>query len=99
MEQQQPQLELPLPDRETFERVWRRVMPDQSRSPVAVDGPEARGTEAAEGEAASRPPIQPQRDEALLTELMELAWSGMSSAQALVRRMGNRARQLSSIFF
>ena len=92
MEQQQPQLELPLPDRETFERVWRRVMPDQSLSPVAVDGLEARGTEAAEGEAASRPPIQPQRDEALLTELLEMAWSGMSSAQ-----MGNRARQLSEL--
>ena len=97
MEQQQPQLELPLPDRETFERVWRRVMPDQSRSPVAVDGPEAHGTEAAEGEAEPRPAVQRQRDEVLLTELMEMAWSGMSSAQALVRRMGNRGRQLSEL--
>ena len=36
MEEQLPGLELPLPDQETFERVWKRVMPDQSLSPVAV---------------------------------------------------------------
>lgn len=50
-------------DRETFERVWRRVMPDQSRSPIAVGPAEERAKPTARPQAQKsvpppRPPVQ-----------------------------------------
>ena len=100
MEKKKPELDLPLPDQETFERVWRRVMPNQDLSPVAVGSPE----QAADQEAVNAPGIQTppsssqtQEDGELLLALMDQALAGISGAQALTRRMGSRARQLSEL--
>ena len=102
MEKKKPELDLPLPDQETFERVWRRVMPNQELSPVAVDTPDRDPVQAEEehtdGDTQSSQPVpQSQEDAALLLALADQVWEGISRAQTLTHRMGSRARQLSEL--
>ena len=83
MEKKKPELELPLPDQETFERVWRRVMPNQDLSPVAVGSPEqASDQEAVNAPGTQTPPSssQTQEDGELLLALMDQASEGISGA-------------------
>ena len=89
MEEQLPGLELPLPDQETFERVWKRVMPDQSLSPVTVG---AAGAAPAPQQAAA-----PPGDGDLRLSLLERGRAGAARAQALLRRAGGRSRPLSEL--
>lgn len=105
MEQKQTAdgLNMPLPDQETFDRVWRRVMPDQEHSPVAVNAPEPSASAPAQAQPEEEPSAQTGEketsspDETLLQGLMELAQEGMGGAQAIFRRTGSRTRQLSDL--
>ena len=71
-----------MPDEETFRRVWQRVMPDESISPIAVGRP---------GEAPSTPapqpvPTRPGGDEGLLRQMLEELDEALANAGVLVRR-------------
>ena len=90
MEQQLSGLELPLPDRETFERVWKRVMPDQSLSPVEAGEAAGGGTQAPENASSGE-------DGALLARLTEQLRGALPGAQSLARRMGGRSRPLADL--
>jgi hypothetical protein len=84
-----PQKSSPLPqtgvDPETFRRVWRRVMPDESRSPLAVDPPRGKRPNPA-------PEGKPQhQEEKTLQELLDLSAESAAGYQALARRSGSRA--------
>ena len=90
MEEQLPGLELPLPDQETFERVWKRVMPDQSLSPVEAGEAAGGGTQAPENASSGE-------DGALLARLTEQLRGALPGAQSLARRMGGRSRPLADL--
>ena len=76
-------------DEETFRRVWKRVMPDESASPIVVHRPGQGHKPPAPPQ--SRPPQKPKpeepaRDEAMLRKLLEGLDGALSRAQAIVRR-------------
>lgn len=92
-----------IPDRETFLRVWRRVMPDEAVSPVEVKGWDP-----------PRPPERPDRpggQERPVTpgELMEELDRGLSRLEWLARRyppvrpllasLGEDAADLRAIYY
>ena len=94
-----------MPDEETFRRVWQRVMPDESISPIAVRRP---------GEPPAAPPPQsaptrPGGDEGLLRQMLEELDEGVANAGVLVRRqlgarglwesLNNSASQLRGAWF
>ena len=98
-------------DLETFERVWRRVMPNQDMSPIQVGAPTGPGT-GAERQAERIPApaqLQPQSqvpapaEQAAgqvrqLEELMEGAWMGHRIYLELARRArGSGARTLNAL--
>lgn len=49
-------------DRETFERVWRRVMPQQEHSPIQIKPPEAVVPPARHMSTEAEPPQRPRSD-------------------------------------
>lgn len=67
------------PDEETFRRVWKRVMPDESASPIVVHTP---------GQAAvsEPPPRMEAQDETILREMLVLLEMGLSASELVVRR-------------
>ena len=98
-------------DLETFERVWRRVMPNQDMSPIQVGAPTGPGT-GVERQAERIPApaqLQPQSqvpapaEQAAgqvrqLEELMEGAWMGHRIYLELARRArGSGARTLNAL--
>lgn len=90
-----PKLSLQPFDPEVFQRVWNRVMPDQDRSPIAMDAPEQPPETAPQvpltclGEG-SRPYTQAIRD------MMDQTRGFLRSLQALSRRSGSRAARVLS---
>lgn len=98
-----PKLSLQPFDPEVFQRVWNRVMPDQDRSPIAMDAPALSPAPEQPPETApqvpltclgegSRPYTQAIRD------MMDQTRGFLRSLQALSRRSGSRtARVLSGI--
>ena len=98
-------------DLETFERVWRRVMPNQDMSPIQVGAPTGPGT-GVERQAERIPaPAQLQNQDQgaapaeqaagqvrQLEELMEGAWMGHRIYLELARRArGSGARTLNAL--
>ena len=95
-------------DLETFERVWRRVMPNQDMSPIQVGAPTGPGTGVA-AQIQSSAHLQPQSqvpapaEQAAgqvrqLEELMEGAWMGHRIYLELARRArGSGARTLNAL--
>lgn len=90
-----PKLSLQPFDPEVFQRVWNRVMPDQDRSPIAMDAPEQPPETAPQvpltclGEG-SRPYTQTIRD------MMDQTRGFLRSLQSLSRRSGSRAARVLS---
>ena len=90
-----PKLSLQPFDPEVFQRVWNRVMPDQDRSPIAMDAPEQPPETAPQvpltclGEG-SRPYTQAIRD------MMDQTRGFLRSLQSLSRRSGSRAARVLS---
>ena len=74
----------PLPDRETFARVWQRVMPDPDRSPLRL---RSAGEEAPSGDTTSPP----------LLVLLEGLFRSGSDCQRQARRGGPAAGPLSEL--
>lgn len=94
-----------MPDRETFLRVWKRVMPDDSESPIAISPPAA-----GPARPPKQPPRPPERPRGLeWEELLQTMDEGMAGAHEIVRRLpGARpmlenlwgsARQVRSAYF
>lgn len=97
-------------DPEVFRRVWARVMPDQSRSPIAVDSPVPSASRAPASPSPARsptPPAKPKQQPSApppqeepgqpLKRLMDLSREGIVFSGALVQRTGNRGRPLSAL--
>ena len=72
----------PLPDRETFARVWQRVMPEPGSSPLRLRPPKGDSTLTA-------------GTEPLLTPLLESLSRSLSACQRQSRQGGPAARNLS----
>lgn len=96
-----------MPDEETFRRVWQRVMPDESLSPVVLRRP---------GEEQNRPmppgpqrPNRPRGDEDLLRQMLEETDRGLFALSGAFRRqpgvrgvwesLNDSAAQLRSAWF
>ena len=98
-----------MPDEEMFRRVWRRVMPDESISPVVLRRP---------GEPPNRPvpprpdpqrPERPAGDEGLLRQMLEETDRGLFALSGALRRqpgvrgvwesLNDSAAQLRSAWF
>ena len=95
-----PKLSLQPFDPEVFQRVWNRVMPDQDRSPIAMDAP-AQPAVPALSPAPEQPPETPPS--APLTCLGEgsrpytqAIRDFLRSLQSLSRRSGSRAARVLS---
>lgn len=90
-------------DPETFRRVWQRVMPDQSGSPISLSPAPEMGRLKPPSPAPRphqtqpRPSRPPEGEEARLRRLMDLAQSGMAAGLRLARRNGNRTRSLAPL--
>ena len=96
-----PKLSLQPFDPEVFQRVWNRVMPDQDRSPIAMDAPALSPAPEQPPETppqvpltclgeGSRPYTQAIRD------MMDQTRGFLRSLQALSRRSGSRAARVLS---
>ena len=102
-----PKLSLQPFDPEVFQRVWNRVMPNQDRSPIAMDAP-AQPAVPALSPAPEQPPETPP--EVPLTclgegsrpytqairDMMDQTRGFLRSLQALSRRSGSRAARVLS---
>ena len=102
-----PKLSLQPFDPEVFQRVWNRVMPDQDRSPIAMDAP-AQPAVPALSPAPEQPPETPP--EVPLTclgegsrpytqairDMMDQTRGFLRSLQTLSRRSGSRAARVLS---
>lgn len=69
------------PDAETFARVWKRVMPDESMSRIVVHPPEGKQDEP-------EPFQTPRRagDEELLRQMLEVLDEGVAGVEEIARR-------------
>lgn len=104
-----PKLSLQPFDPEVFQRVWNRVMPDQDRSPIAMDAPAQPAVPALSPAPEQPPETAPQVPLTCLGEgsrpytqairdMMDQTRGFLRSLQSLSRRSGSRtARVLSGI--
>ena len=102
-----PKLSLQPFDPEVFQRVWNRVMPDQSRSPIAMDAPSQPAVPALSPAPEQPPETAPQVPLTCLGEgsrpytqairdMMDQTRGFLRSLQALSRRSGSRAARVLS---
>lgn len=102
-----PKLSLQPFDPEVFQRVWNRVMPDQDRSPIAMDAPAQPAVPALSPVPEQPPETAPQVPLTCLGEgsrpytqairdMMDQTWGFLRSLQALSRRSGSRAARVLS---
>lgn len=100
-----PKLSLQPFDPEVFQRVWNRVMPDQSRSPIAMDAPSQPAVPALSPAPEQPPETAPQVPLTCLGEgsrpytqairdMMDQTRGFLRSLQALSRRSGSRAARV-----
>lgn len=102
-----PKLSLQPFDPEVFQRVWNRVMPDQDRSPIAMDAP-AQPAAPALSPAPEQPPETPPQVPLTclgegsrpytqaIRDMMDQTRGFLRSLQALSRRSGSRAARVLS---
>ena len=102
-----PKLSLQPFDPEVFQRVWNRVMPDQDRSPIAIDAPSQPAVPALSPAPEQPPETAPQVPLTCLGEgsrpytqairdMMDQTRGFLRSLQALSRRSGSRAARVLS---
>ena len=102
-----PKLSLQPFDPEVFQRVWNRVMPDQSRSPIAMDAPSQPVVPALSPAPEQPPETAPQVPLTCLGEgsrpytqairdMMDQTRGFLRSLQSLSRRSGSRAARVLS---
>ena len=102
-----PKLSLQPFDPEVFQRVWNRVMPDQDRSPIAMDAPSQPAVPALSPAPEQPPETAPQVPPTCLGEgsrpytqairdMMDQTRGFLRSLQALSRRSGSRAARVLS---
>ena len=102
-----PKLSLQPFDPEVFQRVWNRVMPDQSRSPIAMDAPSQPAVPALSPAPEQPPETAPQVPLTCLGEgsrpytqairdMMDQTRGFLRSLEALSRRSGSRAARVLS---
>lgn len=102
-----PKLFLQPFDPEVFQRVWNRVMPDQDRSPIAMDAPAQPAVPALSPAPEQPPETPPQVPLTCLGEgsrpytqairdMMDQTRGFLRSLQALSRRSGSRAARVLS---
>ena len=102
-----PKLSLQPFDPEVFQRVWNRVMPDQSRSPIAMDAPSQPAVPALSPVPEQPPETAPQVPLTCLGEgsrpytqaiqdMMDQTRGFLRSLQSLSRRSGSRAARVLS---
>ena len=102
-----PKLSLQPFDPEVFQRVWNRVMPDQDRSPIAMDAPSQPAVPALSPAPEQPPETAPQVPLTCLGEgsrpytqairdMMDQTRGFLRSLQALSRRSGSRAARVLS---
>ena len=102
-----PKLSLQPFDPEVFQRVWNRVMPDQDRSPIAMDAPAQPAVPALSPAPEQPPETAPQVSLTCLGEgsrpytqairdMMDQTRGFLRSLQALSRRSGSRAARVLS---
>lgn len=102
-----PKLSLQPFDPEVFQRVWNRVMPDQDRSPIAMDAPAQPAVPALSPAPEQPPETPPQVPLTCLGEgsrpytqairdIMDQTRGFLRSLQALSRRSGSRAARVLS---
>ena len=102
-----PKLSLQPFDPEVFQRVWNRVMPDQSRSPIAMDAPSQPAVPALSPAPEQPPETAPQVPLTCLGEgsrpytqairdMMDQTRGFLRSLQTLSRRSGSRAARVLS---
>lgn len=102
-----PKLSLQPFDPEVFQRVWNRVMPDQDRSPIAMDAP-AQPAAPALSPAPEQPPETPPQVPLTclgegsrpytqaIRDMMDQTRGFLRSLQSLSRRSGSRAARVLS---
>ena len=102
-----PKLSLQPFDPEVFQRVWNRVMPDQDRSPIAMDAPAQPAVPALSPVPEQPPETPPQVPLTCLGEgsrpytqairdMMDQTRGFLRSLQTLSRRSGSRAARVLS---
>ena len=102
-----PKLSLQPFDPEVFQRVWNRVMPDQDRSPIAMDAPAQPAVPALSPVPEQPPETPPQVPLTCLGEgsrpytqtirdMMDQTRGFLRSLQSLSRRSGSRAARVLS---
>ena len=102
-----PKLSLQPFDPEVFQRVWNRVMPDQDRSPIAIDAPSQPAVPALSPAPEQPPETPPEVPLTCLGEgsrpytqairdMMDQTRGFLRSLQALSRRSGSRAARVLS---
>lgn len=102
-----PKLSLQPFDSEVFQRVWNRVMPDQDRSPIAMDAPAQPAAPALSPAPEQPPETAPQVPLTCLGEgsrpytqairdMIDQTRGFLRSLQALSRRSGSRAARVLS---
>ena len=98
-----------MPDEETFRRVWQRVMPDESASPIAVHRLGEQSRPPMPPRPAPQRPVRPGGDEDLLRQMLEETDRGLSAVGTIIRRqpgarglwesLNSSAAQLRSAWF
>lgn len=102
-----PKLSLQPFDPEVFQRVWNRVMPDQDRSPIAMDAPAQPAVPALSPAPEQPPETPPQVPLTCLGEgsrpytqairdIMDQTRGFLRSLQSLSRRSGSQAARVLS---
>lgn len=102
-----PKLSLQPFDPEVFQRVWNRVMPDQTRSPIAMDAPAQPAVPALSPAPEQPPETAPQVPLTCLgkgsrpytqtiRDMMDQTRGFLRSLQSLSRRSGSRAARVLS---
>ena len=102
-----PKLSLQPFDPEVFQRVWNRVMPDQDRSPIAIDAPSQPAVPALSPAPEQPPETPPEVPLTCLGEgsrpytqairdMTDQTRGFLRSLQALSRRSGSRAARVLS---
>ena len=98
-----------MPDEQTFRRVWQRVMPDESISPIVLGRPGEHGGRPEPPRPGPQRPDRPGGDEGLLRQMLENTDRGLFALGSAVRRqpgarglwesMNDSAAQLRSAWF
>ena len=102
-----PKLSLQPFDPEVFQRVWNRVMPDQDRSPIAMDAPAQPAVPALSPAPEQPPETAPQvpltclgegsrPDTQAIRDMIDQTRGFLRSLEALSRRSGSRAARVLS---